>query len=180
MSRVLRLVAGGLLLVAGSVQAAERSMMQPRVFPDELAEARALKSPLPDSTEVVENGKALYEGKGTCVNCHGKDGMGNGPAAAGLDPSPRNFHHHGFWRHRTEGEIFWSIKHGIAGTAMIPFGGVLTDEEIWSIISYERSFAGDYGRGRPMGPREGKGHRGPRKGIGPREGGCCERPESAQ
>ena len=66
--------------------------------------------------------------QGTCFNCHGKDGMGNGPAAVGLDPSPRNFHHHGLWRHRTEGEIFWVIKHGSPGTAMIGFGTQLTDE----------------------------------------------------
>ncbi|MEK6526983.1 MAG: hypothetical protein AABZ22_08925, partial [Nitrospirota bacterium] len=36
--------------------------------------------------------------------------------------------HHGLWRHRTEGEIFWVIKHGSPGTAMIGFGTQLTDE----------------------------------------------------
>ena len=35
---------------------------------------------------------------------------------------------------------------------MIGFGGVLTDEEIWAIIQYEQSFAGDHGPGRGMGP----------------------------
>ena len=54
--------------------AAERHMMQPRVPTDKLAEARALKSPLLDSPEIVETGKALFEGKGTCFNCHGMDG----------------------------------------------------------------------------------------------------------
>lgn len=181
---LLLLVPMALCALAATLQAAEPSMMQPRVPRDKLAEARALKSPLPDSGEAVEKGKALYEGKGTCFNCHGKDGAGNGPAAMGLDPAPRNFRHRGFWRHRTEGELFWVIKHGIAGTAMVPFGGVLTDEEIWSIIEYERSFAGDHGRGASMGPRQGRGHRGPRGGphggMGPREGGCCDRQESAQ
>jgi len=43
--------------------AAERQMMPPRVPSDKLTEARALKSPLPDSTETVERGKALYEGR---------------------------------------------------------------------------------------------------------------------
>jgi mono/diheme cytochrome c family protein len=133
-----------------------------------------------DSAEIMEKGKALYEGKGTCFNCHGKEGMGNGPAAAGLNPAPRNFHHHGFWRHRTEGEIFWVVKHGITGTAMIPFGDTLTDEEIWAIIRYERSFAGDHGPGEHMGPRHGMGPRGPMGGMGSPEGGCCDRPESPQ
>jgi mono/diheme cytochrome c family protein len=124
---------------------------------DKLAEARALKSPLPHSPEIVEKGKALYHGKGTCFNCHGTDGGGNGPAAAKLNPAPRNFRHHGFWRHRTEGEIFWVIKHGSPGTAMIGFGQVLSEEEIWSLIQYERTFAGRHGR---RGMNHGKG-RGP-------------------
>jgi mono/diheme cytochrome c family protein len=161
---------------------AQQHMMQPRVPADKLAEARALTSPLPDSQEVVERGRTLYSGKGTCFNCHGKTGMGDGPAAMGLDPAPRNFHHHGFWRHRTEGEIFWVIKHGSAGTSMIGFGDQLTDEEIWSIIQYERSFAGSQGpgamgHGAGVGPMSGSGggmeHRGPRGGMGGCKGERC-------
>ncbi len=110
--------------------AAERHMMQPRVPAEKLAEARALTSPLPSSPEIVEQGKALYHGKGTCFNCHGKDGDGNGPVAVQLNPSLRNFQHYGLWRHRTEGEIFWVIKNGSVGTSMVGFGGQLTDEEI--------------------------------------------------
>jgi len=173
---------GGVLgLIALPLFAAERPIMQPRVPQDKLAEAQALSNPLANSQEVIDKGKALYHGKGTCFTCHGKAGMGNGTAAVGLDPSPRNFTHHGFWRHRTEGEIFWLIKYGIAGTAMIPFGGVvLTDEEIWAIIRYERSFAGAHGPGKRMGPRHGMGPRGSMGGMGPDERGCCDRPESAQ
>ncbi len=115
---------------------------------DRLAEARALTSPLPDSPEIVEKGKGLYEGKGACANCHGLTGRGDGPAVAELDPSPRNFHHRGFRRHRTEGEIFWATKHGVPGTSMIGFGALLTDEEIWAVIRYLRNFAGDRGMGR--------------------------------
>jgi mono/diheme cytochrome c family protein len=161
--------------------AAERHMMQPRVPADKLAEARALKSPLPSSPEIVEKGKALYDGKGTCFNCHGTDGGGKGPAAAKLNPAPRNFQHHGFWRHRTEGEIFWVIKNGSPGTAMIGFGPVLSDEEIWSLIQYERTFAGKHGRrgmgrGEGMGPMMGQhGMMGGREHGGPKSGtGGCE------
>ena len=142
--------------------AAERHMMQSLVPADKLADARALTTPLPKSQETVEQGKVLYDGKGACFNCHGKDGDGNGPLAAQLNPSPRNFRHHGFWRHRTEGEIFWVIKNGSAGTGMVGFGGQLTDKEIWSIIQYLRSFSGEHGpgmmgRGESMGPMMGRG-----------------------
>jgi mono/diheme cytochrome c family protein len=139
---------------AAPTWAAERHMMQPLVPVDKLVEARALKSPLPNSQDIVAKGKAIYDGKGGCFNCHGTDGGGNGPAAAKMNPAPRNFRHHGFWRHRTEGEIFWVIKHGSPGTSMIGFGPVLSDEEIWSLIQYERTFAGQHGR-RGMHRREG-------------------------
>lgn len=163
------------LSVLPAFAVAERPMMQPRVPAGKLAEARALTSPLPDAPEAVDKGKALYNGKGTCFNCHGKDGAGNGPAAAGLDPSPRNFQHQGFWRHRTEGEIFWVIKHGSVGTSMIGFGDQLNDEEIWSIIQYERSFADEHGAGM-TGRGRGRGAMmGPRGGMGGCEGEGCGR-----
>jgi len=148
------------------VLAAERHPMPPRVPDDKLAEARALTSPLPDSPDVTEKGKVLYEGKGGCVNCHGKEGRGDGPVAGELNPSPRNFHHHGFWRHRTEGEIFWVIKNGSPGTAMIGFNGQLTDEEIWTVMRYLRTFSGGHG------PRGG-GRRGPMGGGDE----CCAQQE---
>jgi mono/diheme cytochrome c family protein len=168
---------------------AQRHMMEPRVPEEQLAEARALRSPLADSEEAVEHGKGLYHGRGTCFTCHGPSGHGDGPAAMGLEPPPRNFHHRGFWRHRSEGEIFWVIKNGSPGSGMVGFGAVLTDEEIWSIIQYERSFAGDHGPRRGMGRRGEMGHMGPRGGMGrddmdedgprggmdQREEPCCEK-----
>lgn len=164
------------LCVEVTAWAAERHMMQPVVPADKLTEARALKSPLADSPEVIEQGKAVYNGKGGCVTCHGIDGDGKGPGAVNMNPAPRNFQHHGFWRHRTEGEVFWAIKYGSPGTAMIAFGSVLSDNEIWSLIRYEQTFAGRHGMmghregmGPMMGPggmggREGMGHRGRRGG----------------
>lgn len=186
------LIVAGVLLTAIPSAAQERHrMMRPIVPPDQLETARALKSPLPDSLEIVEKGKAIYEGKGTCFNCHGLSGRGDGAGGASLDPSPRNFRHRGMWRHRTEGEIFWVIKNGSPGTGMIAFGGMLTDEEIWTVMQYERMF-GERGHGRGRGPREGMGPRGPRGGrgthgdmegmphrggmrsMGQKEGECCE------
>ncbi len=158
----------GASLVSGAM---EPSIMETRVPPEQLAEARALTSPVPASAEIQAKGKALYEGKATCMNCHGQSGAGDGPLAASLNPSPRNFRHHGFWRHRTEGEVFWVIKHGVAGTAMIGFGDQLTDEEIWTIIQYERSFSGGHGARHGMRPRE-------QGGMDP--GGCCTGQDAAR
>ena len=151
-----------LLISVNPLSAAERHIMEPRVPADKLQEARGLRSPLPDSADVVAKGKVIYEGKGTCFNCHGMKGRGDGPGGTTLNPSPRNFRHRGMWHHRSEGEIFWVIKNGIEGTGMIPFGGLLTDEEIWTVMQYERSFAG------------GRGHRGMRRHRGMGSMGQCE------
>jgi mono/diheme cytochrome c family protein len=162
-------ISGGVVSFSG---AAEQHMMESRVPRDKLAEAKALVSPFQDSPEILAKGKALYEGKGTCVNCHGQSGAGDGPVSASLNPAPRNFRHHGFWRHRTEGEIFWVIKFGSPGTSMIGFEGVVTNEEIWALIQYEQRFAGEHGPRSGMGPRRGKG------GMGPGGDGCCTDPDS--
>jgi hypothetical protein len=72
---------------------------------------------------------------------------------------------------------------------MIGFGQVLSDEEIWSLIKYEHTFAGRHGpgmmgHGEGMGPgggmggREGMGHRGRSGGGGGMaecEGEACAR-----
>jgi len=171
-----------LLISVPQASAIERHIMAPRVPADKIQEARALKSPVPESTQAVAKGKEIYEGKGSCFNCHGSTGRGDGPGGLSLDPSPRNFWHHGMWRHRSEGEIFWVIKYGSSGTGMIPFGGLLSDEEIWTVIQYERSFGKGHG---PMGSRGQGGGRG-KKGIkGPmkhRGGGhheeCCPKSQS--
>ncbi len=134
--------------------AAERHGMQLLVPADKLAEARALTSPLPNSPETAAQGKAIYDGKGACFRCHGKDGDGNGPLAAKVNPSPRNFQDHGFWSQRTEGEIFWLIKNGSPGTGLVGYGDQLTDGEIWALIQYIRNFGGEHGPGM-MGQGEG-------------------------
>ena len=55
---------------------------------------------------------------------------------------------------------------------MIGFGSVLSDEEIWSIIQYERTFAGSRGPGMRGGGME---RRGPRGGMGRCDGDRCDR-----
>lgn len=120
--------------------AAEEEISKTRVPLARLKEAQGLKNPFPGNPENVSKGKAIFQGKGTCFTCHGKEGKGDGLAAAGLDPSPRNFVNPGFHAMRTDGELFWVIKQGSPGTAMMPMvGSVITEEEAWLVLLYERS-----------------------------------------
>ena len=131
-----------LMFVAATVAVAEEAdPLKPRVPEDQRAEAKAMKNPIPVNDANLAKGKALFENKGTCFNCHGKTGEGNGPAGAMLNPSPRNFTNCKFHKKRKDGELFWVIKNGSAGTGMVSLvPGTITEEEAWTIINYERSF----------------------------------------
>ncbi len=120
--------------------AAEADLSNKRVPAEKLKEIQALKNPFEASPENISKGKVLYQTQATCFTCHGKEGRGDGLAAPGLDPSPRNFTSAGFHSMRTDGELFWVIKKGIPGTAMMPMvGSVITEEEAWLVLLYERS-----------------------------------------
>ena len=107
------------LLSVAVVGAEEKDPLKPRVAPDQMADAKAMKNPVASTPESIAKGKALYEGKGTCFNCHGKEGKGDGPAGAILNPSPRNFTNCKFHKKRKDGELFWVIKNGSPGTGMV-------------------------------------------------------------
>ena len=126
--------------------AADRHPMEPRVATSQLEETKRLKAPFGDArqapSEIVSQGKSLYEGRGACFNCHGPNGDGKGPAAAMIKPNPpRDFTDCTWHKQRTDGELFWIIKNGSPGTgmqALVP--GMLTEEEAWKIVAYERTF----------------------------------------
>jgi hypothetical protein len=130
-----------MFVAASVVVAEERDPLKPRVPADQIADAKQLKNPVAHSPENVAKGKALFEGKGTCFNCHGKEGKGDGPAGQILNPSPRDFTNCKFHKKRKDGELFWVIKNGSPGTGMVPLiPAAITEEEAWTIINYERSF----------------------------------------
>lgn len=134
----------GLFLFANPATtiAAERDPLQPRVPNEQMDAAKAMTNPFPSTPDNVTKGEGLYKGKGTCFVCHGPSGQGDGSAAVGLDPSPRNFTNAAFHRARTDGELMWVLKNGSAGTAMIPLvPTVVSEDEAWLILLYERSLA---------------------------------------
>ena len=129
----------------GMAPAAEREPLAPRVPANERAEARTWKAPFGStkrvSDKILAEGKKLYEGQGTCLNCHGESGRGDGPAGRVLNPSPTNFTNCKFHKRRKDGELFWVLKNGSPGTGMVPMIPVtISEEKAWKILAYERSF----------------------------------------
>ena len=138
------LMVGTFLIVEGLTWAADKTVLRPRVPREQIEAARSVTNPLPDGEETVAKGKALYEGKAFCKTCHGPDGKGLGADIAPgtlKGPLPRNFTDKKWQAARTDGELFWILKHGSQGTAMAPFVPlVLTEEEAWQVLRYVRSF----------------------------------------
>ena len=120
---------------------ADLEVLKPRVPSDQINLARSWENPFSPSPENIEGGKKLFEGKGFCVTCHGKDGKGLGNIPGLRGKLPRNFTDKKWQAVRTDGELFWILKNGSPGTDMAPFIPlVLTEEQAWQVVLYVRSF----------------------------------------
>ena len=75
--------------------------------------------------------------KTNCEACHGPQGHGDGPASAALDPAPKNLPE--LAKIVGDDYFFWRISTGKDGTSMVAWKGVLTDEQIWQVVSFIRT-----------------------------------------
>ncbi|MFI5263524.1 MAG: cytochrome c [Candidatus Kapaibacterium sp.] len=93
------------------------------------------------SLESVGKGKTVYAKMG-CANCHGETGLGDGHSAATLKDAedhpikPFNFRDGVLKGGSRVEDIYRTFYTGLAGTPMPAFGGILSDEENWHLVSY--------------------------------------------
>jgi mono/diheme cytochrome c family protein len=118
----------------------EKNIHLPRVPANQLAAVKQMVNPVPDTPDTLEKGKALYTM--ACVACHGADGRGDGPLTkkTTINPAPRNFANPDFQRLRTDGELYWILKNGSHGTEMMRMDFFFTDQELWTLVRYIRTF----------------------------------------
>ena len=106
-------------------------------------EIRRLRNPLQPSPENIFAGQTLFHfdaKPGPCWICHGISGNGLGILFRELRPTPRNFTCNQTMSNLPDGQLFWIIKNGSAGTPMPAFKN-LHDEQIWQLIHYIRHFS---------------------------------------
>jgi mono/diheme cytochrome c family protein len=72
-----------------------------------------------------------------CQMCHGPQGHGDGPASGSLDPRPRNLAI--LQKSAADDYLFWRISEGKPGTSMVAWKGILTEEQIWQVVSFIRT-----------------------------------------
>jgi mono/diheme cytochrome c family protein len=122
-------------LVVGATRVAALQQVPADAPPLTMDAAKALKSPVPSTSESIARGKRLYQTH-ACANCHGTDGKALIEVVANAtdltDPA--------VWKNGTaEGLVFRSIRDG-AGLAMPPFKTeVIAQDDLWHLVNFVRS-----------------------------------------
>jgi len=99
--------------------------------------------------------KTLYDN--SCASCHGTDGRGHGPAADALNPKPRDFTR-GTFKFRstasgslpTDDDLYRAISHGMPGTSMLSWKGILTDDQMRALAVYVKRFSPRFATEQPV------------------------------
>ena len=80
-----------------------------------------------------------------CATCHGREGKGDGPAAP-KNPAPANHSDAVYMGKLDDAYLYRVIQKGGAAVGksplMVPWGGVLNDEQIRDVIAYVRTLSG--------------------------------------
>ncbi len=98
--------------------------------------------------DLLEKGKQVYFRR--CVWCHGVEGGGDGPSAERLFTRPRNFIQGTFKIRRTdsgelplEADLIRTVKNGLPGSAMPPWGEVLSEDEVIAVVNFVKTLVQD-------------------------------------
>ena len=89
---------------------------------------------LPKRPLDVAAGRTIY-GK-TCASCHGERGLGDGPAAAALNPRPPAIGSATEMETRSPALLYRILSVGVAGTPMAGFASSLTPDQRWDVVAY--------------------------------------------
>mgnify|MGYP001052828099 FL=1 len=88
------------------------------------------------SPESIALGDELYQAN--CAQCHGSDGKGDGPMAANLSKTPRDFTDQAFMAEYSAAAMFAVINQGI-DPLMPGYAGQLEEAQVWAITDFLRS-----------------------------------------
>ena len=94
-------------------------------------------SAVPFNVVSIANGAASY--RDDCATCHGPLGHDHTRMNRPGGDGPMNLAMHLF--ERPEGDVLWTIEHGIPGTAMPAFGDRIDTNRAWEIINAVRAVA---------------------------------------
>jgi mono/diheme cytochrome c family protein len=94
------------------------------------------KNPLPDTPETRADGKEDFSHY--CVACHGMDGQNTGvPFVEHISPPIPSLASAEVQSY-SDGQLKWILDYGISPSGMPGSKGTLSDDELWSIVTYLR------------------------------------------
>ena len=104
-----------------------------------------VSSILKDPIKIIDRGKGLF--LKFCAHCHGRHGDGDGFNAEFLDKDPTELSNPKFQAKRSNEKLFRVISEGgakIKKSHLMPgFGHTLSEEEIWSLVTFIRYLGKD-------------------------------------
>ncbi len=146
-------LAGCLVLVACGGEESKSPTTAPSAAPAATAPAPAAAAATPAAPTAAApaaavppdaaKGAPLYAAN--CAACHGPRGDGDGPTAVALTPKPAKHSDGGYMNALTNEHLFKVIKEGGQSVGkspmMAPWGGVLSDAQIWDVVAFVRSLS---------------------------------------
>lgn len=85
---------------------------------------------------ILEEGRAIYYGRVNrdvqCSKCHG---LGGKPVVGA-----RDFSDTASMKRFSDSHLLWSVMEGVPGTRMRAYKGKLSEEQIWKVIAFIRTF----------------------------------------
>jgi mono/diheme cytochrome c family protein len=135
------MVLAGILLALHGVQARPPGKWEARSIALAkhwiLVGGKDLRNPLPRTAEIAAEGQQNFSHY--CFACHGLDGQNTGvPFSDGMSPPVPSLASREVQSY-SDGQLYWVIKNGLWPSGMPASRGVLTDEEMWSIVTYVRN-----------------------------------------
>ena len=101
------------------------------------ADAMTVENLVAATEESIAAGAAVYTQY--CAVCHGNEGKGDGPGAAGLTPKPADFSAEHV-QVLSDGGLYWFITNGVPNSAMPPWGSALSEQQRWEVVNFLRTF----------------------------------------
>jgi len=97
---------------------------------------KAAHNPLSQTGSVIDDGRVAFSHY--CVACHGLDGQNTGVPFADRMSPPVPSLKSAFVQSYTDGQLKWIVENGLSPSGMPASKGILTEDEMWSIVVYLR------------------------------------------
>jgi mono/diheme cytochrome c family protein len=103
----------------------------------------------------ASRGKQIYDAH--CVECHGTNGKGDGPAAHLMTPHPRDFTSAKYKIRSTEtgslptdDDLLRSVRQGLYGTAMPGWQKILPEDDVRAVVDYVKTLSPRFAAEKPQ------------------------------